>query len=112
MPHPGHRRSCSSTGRWETPYIEPAPHLADLGLLGKDDIGRQDTYFFTTGAFAHGIGHLNGLGMVYHHVAGKPSLRRGFIRRPGAKSEYQRYNAHDNRCKGQQNGRFPQASGR
>lgn len=77
--HPGHMRF--GPGSREAPDLEPSPHLADLGLLIEEDIGGQHLNVLTLGAATHDIGHLDGLGMVDHHVPDEPYLRRILARR-------------------------------
>lgn len=72
--HPGHRGL--RVGQGEAPGGEPAVHLADLVLLGVEDVGGEHAYLLVLGAPQRDLGHLHRLRVVLGHVPGEPGLRR------------------------------------
>ena len=73
MAHPCHRRRSPRHG--QAPHVQPPPHLADLGLLGQRDVGRERPHRGVLGSEPGQLGHLDGLRVVDQHVAGEPGLR-------------------------------------
>ena len=74
VPHPGHRFFGS---RWrQAPHGEPTLHLADPGLLGEGDVRGEGADLRVVGPVAYDLGHLDGLGVVDHHVPGEARSRR------------------------------------
>jgi hypothetical protein len=87
MTHPSHSRP--RRGDRQAPRLEPALHDADLCLLGEGDVRDEQPHVVAVCLVAHYLGHLYGLGVVDHHVAGEACLRRVVAGRSG-EEQYRR----------------------
>jgi hypothetical protein len=88
MSHPAHRRLAA--GDREAPDGKPTLHLPDLGLLGQGDVGDQGSDLLARGLITHDLGHLDGLGVVHHHVPSEPRFRRVIGGHPVGEEERKR----------------------
>jgi hypothetical protein len=77
--HPSHGGFCP--GGRQAQGLEPAPHPTDLSLLAQGDLGGKVLDQLVVGAGLHDLGHLNGLGVVDHHVSDETRFRRVRLRR-------------------------------